>query len=140
MTSWYAAGLRFACTRCGNCCTGAPGHTWVSETEIDALAARLGLDRAAFAATYTRTVWRGGRQLVSLVEKKNHDCIFWAAGTGCTVYEDRPRQCRTWPFWRVNLADEAAWREAGRGCPGIDRGEQHPADVIAATAADDGLP
>ena len=26
---WYRDGLRFACTRCGACCTGAPGYVWV---------------------------------------------------------------------------------------------------------------
>lgn len=137
---WYAQGLRFDCTRCGNCCTGAPGHTWVSEGEIDALARRIGVDRETFIATYCKRVWRQGRQLVSLIEKKNNDCIFWARGVGCTVYEDRPRQCRTWPFWRPLLADRASWDDAARGCPGMDRGTLHPLDEIQATATDDGLP
>ena len=26
---WYRDGLRFECTRCGHCCTGAPGYVWV---------------------------------------------------------------------------------------------------------------
>lgn len=137
---WFAQGLRFACTQCGNCCTGAPGHTWISDAEIDALAARLGIDRESFVRTYTKSVWRGGQQLVSLIEKKNNDCVFWAKGVGCTVYEDRPRQCRTWPFWRMNLQDEEAWGDAARGCPGMDRGPVHDQDTIRAVAADDGLP
>ena len=33
---WYADGLKFSCTGCGNCCTGSAGFTWVSEDEIDA--------------------------------------------------------------------------------------------------------
>jgi len=137
---WFSAGLRFSCTQCGNCCTGESGHTWVSESEIDVLAARLGLDRASFCRTYTRTVWRGGKQLVSLTEKRNRDCVFWAEGVGCTVYELRPRQCRTWPFWRSNLDERVSWDEQARGCPGMNRGAQHDAGTIAATAADDGLP
>jgi hypothetical protein len=56
------------------------------------------------------------------------------------VYEDRPRQCRTWPFWRINLASREDWAGAAAGCPGMDRGELHPAERIAETAADDGLP
>ena len=27
---WYRDGLRFECTRCGACCTGAPGYVWVT--------------------------------------------------------------------------------------------------------------
>ena len=30
---WYAEGLRFACTGCGDCCTGEPGAIWVNEDE-----------------------------------------------------------------------------------------------------------
>lgn len=137
---WYADGLRFSCTRCGHCCTGEPGFTWVDDDEIDAISERLGVDRATFLRTYTRRAWRGGRELVTLKEKTNHDCVFWAEGVGCTVYEDRPRQCRTWPFWRSNLAERSDWDEAAKGCPGMNQGEQHPAERIAATAADDGLP
>ena len=33
---WYAAGLRFFCTQCGDCCSGAPGFVWVNEEEIAA--------------------------------------------------------------------------------------------------------
>ena len=41
----------------------------------------------------------------------------------CTVYEARPLQCRTWPFWQGNLMSRKAWQEASRTCLGIDRGE-----------------
>ena len=27
--TWYADGLRFTCTQCGNCCTGQPGFVWI---------------------------------------------------------------------------------------------------------------
>ena len=40
---WYADGLRFACTRCGNCCTGPPGAVWINEAEARQLARRLEL-------------------------------------------------------------------------------------------------
>jgi Fe-S-cluster containining protein len=134
---WYKDGLAFTCTMCGNCCTGAPGYIWVSEVEIDALADRLGMGRAAFRGKYTRTVKGRG---VTLIEKANNDCAFFERGRGCTVYEDRPKQCRTWPFWRPLLADRAAWNESAKGCPGMNRGARHDAATIAATAADDGLP
>lgn len=137
---WYHAGLRFACTRCGNCCGGAPGNVYLEDAEIDALASRLGLDRSAFVQRYTRIVHRRDGDRRSLIEFRNHDCIFYRRGRGCTVYEDRPRQCRTWPFWRGNLASADDWADAAHDCPGIGRGELVAADRIAAIAADDGLP
>ena len=136
---WYQGGLRFTCTQCGNCCTGDPGFTWVSDGEIAALAKRLGIDGDAFRRRYTRTVWHSGAKRFSLVENRGGDCVFFKRGTGCTVYEDRPRQCRTWPFWQRVIDEPQEWADAGRGCPGIDHGALHSAAEITANAADDGL-
>lgn len=134
---WYRDGLRFACTRCGNCCGGAPGYCWVSEDEIAALAARLGLDVDTFRRRYTRRVRKRG---VTLVEKADYDCVFYDKERGCTVYEDRPRQCRTWPFWRSNLRHPDDWAMAASTCPGIDQGDHHHCGEIQRLAEDDGLP
>lgn len=139
---WYQDGLRFSCTRCGNCCTGAPGFTWVTEAEIAGLVKRLKTDDATFRKRFTRTVWRKGVQQVSLIDqggKQNHACVFFAKGKGCTVYEDRPRQCRTWPFWQRNIETPEEWAAEAKECPGMNRGVLHPAAKIAGIAADDGL-
>lgn len=61
--------------------------------------------------------WRDGSVVVSLAEKKNFDCIFWK--DGCSVYEVRPVQCETYPFWRWIIADENTWRAEMHECPGI---------------------
>ena len=34
---WYADGLRFECTQCGDCCSGEPGYVWVDEDEIESM-------------------------------------------------------------------------------------------------------
>ncbi len=134
-TPWYREGLRFACTGCGHCCTGAPGTVRVSEEEAVALAAHLGLPLSDFYERCTRRLDDGA---TSLIEKPNFECIFWSRGQGCTVYAARPRQCRTWPFWRANLATPAHWSAAAKGCPGMDQGPLHAAATIATAAADDG--
>ncbi|MDX2038792.1 MAG: YkgJ family cysteine cluster protein [Isosphaeraceae bacterium] len=115
---WYRDGLRFTCTRCGNCCTGAPGYVWVDIDEIDALARRLDLERDDFTRRYVRQV---GRRF-SLLEKPGGDCIFWDRDQGCTVYEARPIQCRTWPFWPENLETPADWDRVRSTCPGSGSG------------------
>lgn len=132
---WYRSGLAFACTRCGNCCTGAPGTVRVSEEEAEALARYVGLDLADFYERCTRLLEDGA---TSLVERSDHDCIFWSRTEGCTVYPVRPRQCRTWPFWRANLASPAHWQRASDSCPGIGRGATHDAATIEELARDDG--
>jgi len=137
---WYRDGLRFTCTRCGNCCTGAPGNVYLDEDEVGALADRLGLDEDAFRRRYTHRVRKRGRRQLSLVEKGDYDCVFFDHQRGCTVYQDRPRQCRTWPFWRSNLQNRASWDWASENCPGMDNGELHDQSEIADCLADDGLP
>ena len=131
---WYRDGLRFACTRCGNCCRGA-GAVRVSDEEIERLARRLALEPHEFRSAYTRKL-RGGER--SLREKRNRDCVFYDAARGCTVYGDRPRQCRTWPFWRAVVHSEERWQEEARDCPGMDHGPVHGAREIAASLRNDG--
>lgn len=134
-TPWYRDGLRFACTRCGNCCTGEPGSVRLSEEEAAAIARAIGMDVADFRERYTRLLEDGA---TSLIETPDHACIFWSAEQGCTIYSVRPRQCRTWPFWRRNLASPAHWRGAARACPGMDHGPTFDATWISSTAANDG--
>ncbi|MBI1902013.1 MAG: YkgJ family cysteine cluster protein [Planctomycetia bacterium] len=127
---WYKDGLRFTCTQCGDCCTGEPGFVWVSEDEIKALSARLGLSIADFEQRYIRQV--GPRK--SLIEVDNGDCVF-LKDRKCTVYADRPRQCRTWPFWDSNIRTAQAWKETCRECPGAGTGDFYPLEKIREAAA-----
>jgi Fe-S-cluster containining protein len=116
---WYQDGLRFRCTRCGKCCTGAPGYVWINEAELIAIAEHRGETVEQTAALYTRQV---GRR-VSLREKANGDCVFYDAAEGCTIYPARPRQCRTWPFWESNVVTPEAWEKTCEICPGSGQGE-----------------
>ena len=121
---WYREGLSFSCTRCGDCCTGAPGYVWVEHEEIEELAKFLGLSPGKFGERYLRKV---GRRY-SLLEKPGGDCIFF--DSGCTVYPARPVQCRTFPFWRSHLKSQRAWDEIADECPGIGQGKFYAASDI----------
>lgn len=124
---WYHSGLRFRCTGCGGCCTGAPGYVWVNKAEIEALAAGLKLDVETFERRYVRLV--GIRK--SLIEYANGDCVFFDPDRRkCQVYSLRPRQCRTWPFWASNLSSPAAWEAMCDRCPGGNRGPLAPLERI----------
>jgi Fe-S-cluster containining protein len=111
---WYRDGLTFTCTRCGACCTGAPGYVWVDSAEIARLAAYRGEPIEQFTRAFVRRV--GDRY--SLIEKPGGDCVFWDKEAGCTVYPARPVQCQTWPFWPENLESRDAWEHVTRVCPG----------------------
>ena len=125
---WYRDGLRFACTRCGNCCTGpAPGFVWLSDAEIAALARLVELTDEQFRLVYTKRLPSGR---VTLRENAHHDCVFYDAVQGCTVYSARPMQCRTWPFWESTAGTPEAWERTQGRCPGAGQGELIPSDEI----------
>lgn len=119
---WYQDGLRFQCTQCGDCCTGAPGYVWVNKEEIAQLAERMEMDVEQFESQLVRKV--GIRR--SLREYPDGDCVLLDPDTRkCMAYEARPRQCRTWPFWDSNLKDPEAWEETCEVCPGAGKGQLH---------------
>jgi Fe-S-cluster containining protein len=116
---WYQFGLRFQCTGCGDCCTGAPGYVWINKAEIEAMSALLRVSMEDFKKRYVRLI--GIRK--SLIELTNGDCIFFDnLRRSCQVYEARPRQCRTWPFWSSNISSPQSWQEIADRCPGCNLG------------------
>jgi Fe-S-cluster containining protein len=125
-TPWYREGLAFSCTRCGACCTGAPGYVWVSPGEIERLAEYRGESVERFSSTFVRQV--GERY--SLIEKPGGDCIFWEKSAGCTVYPARPNQCQTWPFWPENVETPQDWEHVKAICPGSGHGRLYSVEEI----------
>ena len=124
---WYQEGLRFRCTQCGDCCTGAPGYVWVNKEEIAQMAERMEMDVEQFESQYVRKV--GIRK--SLREFPDGDCVLLDPDTRkCMAYEARPRQCRTWPFWDSNLRTPEAWEETCEACPGAGKGKLHSIEKI----------
>lgn len=140
---WYADGLSFTCTQCGNCCTGDPGYVWISDQEVQRLADYLKQPVREVVKKYCRRI--GGR--LSLKERKSlkgeYDCIFLEEVSGrrtCTVYPVRPLQCRTWPFWEGNLASKKSWDRAGKKCPGLNKGKRYTRSQIEALRDADDWP
>jgi Fe-S-cluster containining protein len=126
-------GLRFSCTQCGQCCTGSPGYVWLSAQDLDALCVRFGLAQNDFIRRYCVVVDTGEGRAVSLQEKAGYDCIFLENGR-CSVYEFRPIQCKTYPFWEEIIANEKSWHEEARYCPGVGNGPMIAPEEIAERA------
>lgn len=113
---WYKDGLKFKCTGCGKCCTGAPGYVWLRDEDIERFAKHFQITEEEFLQKYTRYV-NGRYSLNELPE--HYDCVFFK-DTKCTVYNARPKQCRTFPFWDENIKNKAAWESASLDCEGIN--------------------
>jgi hypothetical protein len=128
---WYKDGLKFSCTGCGQCCTGSPGFVWVTEDEIDQIADHLNLKTSDFSRLYIRRV--DGR--LSLIEMaKTYDCVF-LKDRKCTIYNVRPKQCRTFPWWPQHLKSKEDWDEAAIYCEGIHK----DADTVPFSTIEDQL-
>jgi len=127
---WYREGLQFRCSGCGNCCTGAPGYVWVNKEEIAALADEIGEnDLRRFEEEFVRLV--GVRKSLRELPESNWDCVFFDSETRrCKVYNARPRQCRSWPFWESNVRTEENWERTCEVCPGSGQGELYQLEAI----------
>ncbi len=122
MEDFFEEGLRFACTQCSRCCRHDPGYVFLSPDDCRDLADFLKLTSGELISRYCRKVGVADISLVSLLEKENKDCIFWNKELGCSVYEARPVQCRTYPFWATALESQESWDRESNHCPGIGLG------------------
>jgi Fe-S-cluster containining protein len=121
---FFDRGLRFACTRCGRCCTGAPGIVYLTREAVLPLAQYLGLSETETSRRYLAP-WRDGHTIREDAEGR---CLFYK--DGCTIYPVRPAQCRTWPFWLTNLRSRVRWERVVQSCPGIGRGRHYSREEI----------
>ena len=107
-----------ACASCGGaCCIGESGYIWVNRLEIEAIANYLNMDIKKFANEYLVRV----KSRYSLREIKSADlgyaCIFFDLDKRlCKIYDVRPKQCRTYPFWSIFKDDI---EELKKECPGV---------------------
>jgi Fe-S-cluster containining protein len=106
------------------------------------MARGLGMEREAFVRRYCRLLdgkiaLREVRRFDPASHRIEHDCIFLQNGKSCAVYDTRPVQCRTFPFWPEALASPEAWQQLRqRGCEGLDQtGEWISAETIASELA-----
>lgn len=116
ITPWFQEGLRFQCTGCGKCCTGSPGYVFLSQTDIERLSHHFQCSPTDFTKKMTRFV---DGQYALLDRPGSYDCIF-LQNNQCSVYENRPTQCRTFPWWIHHLRGPSDWEEAATRCEGIN--------------------
>jgi Fe-S-cluster containining protein len=114
----------FSCSRCSSCCRYESGFVFLSEHDVAELCRFSNVKKDEFIALYCRWVpYYDAHYALSLKEKSNYDCVFFdAAADGCAVYEARPVQCQTYPFWTHITASKEAWRDSAAHCPGIREG------------------
>jgi Fe-S-cluster containining protein len=89
------------CSNCnGNCCIGESGYIWINPDEIEKLAKFLDIsveelkEKFLFKAKYKYSIRE------KKVSEDNFACAFFDLDKKmCMIYDLRPTQCRTFPFW-----------------------------------------
>lgn len=125
---WWREGVRFECQGSGKCCTshGQYGFVYLTPDDRKRMAKHLGLKTSEFTRKYcerTDGIWH-------LRERPdNPDCLF-LKGKRCGVYEGRPNQCRTWPFWPEVMNAKAWSKDVAAFCPGVGKGRVWTGDEI----------
>lgn len=107
-----------ACKTCkGKCCRGREGYIWLSKKELEKLAETMNLPTTKFARNYARLVEGRFSLQERLINGEYLCCFFDRITAQCTIYEHRPQQCQTFPFWDEFKQDTQAISDE---CPGID--------------------
>ncbi len=117
------------CQRCGACCRW-PGDVRVDDAEVRRIAAFLGLSEASFIERFTRL--RRDRRGLSLIEKENGECVFYAGGA-CSIQDVKPQQCRDFP----NLWNFPGFETTCRSIPHEVDVESYVKRVSAATGREE---
>jgi Fe-S-cluster containining protein len=100
---------------------------WVEDDEIARMAEVLGMQVERFEDQFVRRVGTAK----SLKEYPDGDCMLLdPQQRTCLVYEARPVQCRTWPFWDSNVESEQAWQDTCQECPGAGTGQLYTFEQI----------
>ncbi|KAL7552282.1 hypothetical protein ACHAWF_015515 [Thalassiosira exigua] len=117
---FYEDGLRFSCTGCGKCCK-VDGDVWLAPEEVASVMDRLGYcpgdaaSREEFRRTYVRAEVAPSDGDASLswmcLKREEGACIFLDPLGKCSIYDVRPVQCSTYPFWPSLLRNKDAWEE-----------------------------
>ena len=123
---FWEQGLRFECQGTGRCCTsrGSYGYVYFTLEDRRRLARVLGITTSAFTRKYCRQT--GGHWHLRDPQKS---CEF-LDGTRCSVYEGRPAQCRTWPFWPENMNARTWNDDISKFCPGVGKGRLYTKEEI----------
>lgn len=104
----------YDCKMCGQCCYGE-GGIFITEADVKAIAAYLGLPRAEFLDTYVGI--RNGR--MEIITRSDGACVF-LKNKVCGIHPVKPHNCRTWPFMPGALREEWGFLSMKNNCPGFD--------------------
>lgn len=91
------------------------GYVYLNSKEVKALAVFLGMEEKQFKKQHTDWMPLIGHTLKT---PRTGGCIFLKNGK-CGVYDARPSQCRSFPYWKDIMKESAELERAAGYCKGI---------------------
>lgn len=118
---FWKNGIRFECQSSGKCCTsrGEFGYVYLTPEDRQKMAEHLDLSTEEFTEKHCAKSPGGIWALKEIKERP--DCQFLKLGK-CSIYEARPTQCRTWPFWPEMMNAKSWNKDVVNYCPGVGKG------------------
>mmetsp|Transcript_249 Transcript_249/g.546 ORF Transcript_249/g.546 Transcript_249/m.546 type:complete len:257 (-) Transcript_249:285-1055(-) len=119
---FYEDGLKFDCTGCGKCCK-VDGDVWLAPEEVENIMNHLGYSyhnkasmddfRKAYVRAEVAPSDDGDDTSESwmCLKREGGACIFLDPLGKCGIYDVRPVQCSTYPFWPSLLKNQETWEE-----------------------------
>ncbi len=119
---WWMSGVPFSCQpECGKCCDEPGGIVYLRPEDAIALSKHHNLNVEDWLERDCHQTIDGRYILNSDIY--TDVCIYLDSGKKCTVYESRPAQCKSFPFWAENVHSDKSWRLTVKSCPGLDSEE-----------------
>tara|TARA_B100000029_G_scaffold482132_1_gene531825 strand:+ start:155 stop:595 length:441 start_codon:yes stop_codon:yes gene_type:complete len=116
----FTKGIKFKCQGSSKCCIsrGNHGYVYLTDNDVKKISQQLKVSVKIFKKNYCEYT----DNYLHLKEiNKNGNCQF-LNDKKCSIYNVRPMQCRTWPFWNENM-NAKSWNEnVVNFCPGIGKG------------------
>ena len=106
------------CSTCeGNCCIGESGYIWITQDEIEKLAKFQNITTNEVISKDLKKVGYKYSIRETKLSETNYACKFFDIHKKqCSIYDARPNQCRTFPFWEYFKENVKELKEE---CPAI---------------------
>ena len=115
---WWMDGVPFACQAdCGRCCDDPGGIVYLRQEDAQKLANHHNLSVKDWLERDCRQTLDGRYILNS--DQYTDVCIYLDENKKCTVYQSRPAQCKSYPFWAENVRSDRSWKRTVKECPGL---------------------
>lgn len=132
MKRWFKETIEFSCTACGKCCKSKGSNkVYLNDAETYSIAEHLRVSTTKFDEVYTDQRIDVKNRLLKTIKQHSikKQCLF-LVDNKCSIYEVRPTQCRTYPFWPQIMIGPAEWTAEAHLCEGIKTKVSLPTDTL----------